>query len=461
MKNILIQISASIATYKICHVISKLTQKGYQVKVAVSPHALQFIGESTLEGLSQNPIHKDTFAPNHAMDHIHLVRWADLIIAAPATANFINKIANGIGDDLLTTQFLAHDFTKPYLIAPAMNTAMYLHPVTQESLQKLRKLNVEILETESGVLACGEVGWGRLLDPDLILEKIDSKFASINKTTPQNKISQNQKLNCGRVLITAGGTQEPIDAMRVISNLSTGKTGTQLAEHLYELGFDVTLLKAKNSYQTKYSQINTIEFQTFNDLQNQLQSQLQQNDFDSVIHAAAVSDFSVSEIIQNEQIYKIPTPSLTNINLSAQIKPDFKIKSDNDVLLKLVPNPKLISQLKNWSKNKNIYIVGFKYTSTMNEQERLTAVEKLFTDNSIHAVVHNDHNEINRAEGSHLFTFFTKENDMNSKNNQSISIHGTNMCATKCSSPSQIFQYLSETLFKKHNLNNSIYEEKK
>ena len=169
--------TGSIACYKACQAVSRLVQAGCEVQVVASPAALQFVGNATIEGLTGKPVVSDLYASGNAMDHIHLVRWADLILVAPASANFINKIARGVGDDLLTTMFLAHDFKKPYLVAPAMNTSMYLHPATQDSIQALKKMGVEILETASGVLACGEVGWGRLLEPDLIVQEVLSRLS--------------------------------------------------------------------------------------------------------------------------------------------------------------------------------------------------------------------------------------------------------------------------------------------
>ena len=118
--------TGSIACYKACNLISKLVQNDYDVQVVASASALHFVGNATLEGLTGKPVIHDLFQSGNIMDHIHLIRWCDLVITAPATANFINKISQGLGDDLLTTLFLAHDFKKPYLIAPAMNTSMYL-----------------------------------------------------------------------------------------------------------------------------------------------------------------------------------------------------------------------------------------------------------------------------------------------------------------------------------------------
>src|SRR5690606_33467299 len=128
---ILFIMTGSIACYKACQLLSKLSQNNYEVQVVATASALEFVGNATLEGLSGKAVVSDIFAHGRNMDHIHLARWADLIIVAPATANFINKMAQGAADDLASTLFLAHDFTKPFLVAPAMNTSMYQHPATQ------------------------------------------------------------------------------------------------------------------------------------------------------------------------------------------------------------------------------------------------------------------------------------------------------------------------------------------
>jgi phosphopantothenoylcysteine decarboxylase/phosphopantothenate--cysteine ligase len=361
-KKILLKMSGSIAAYKVCHVISKLVQAGHEVQVVTSSHAHHFVGNATLEGLSQKKVISDTFTPGHAMAHIHLMRWADIILVAPATANFINKIAAGVGDDLLTTLFLAHDFKKPYLIAPAMNTSMYLHPITQQSLKKLKKLSIEILETESGVLACGEIGWGRLIEPDALLKKVETKFNNLPKKI---KVAQKENdLKLPHILITSGGTQEPIDSMRVLTNLSTGKTACCMAEYFYSLGFNVSVLAAKNSTKPRFREIKVFNYQTFTELNSELKTLVSKNTFDVVIHAAAVSDFSVSELSQND------------INL--QLPQQNKISSDKDLIIKLKPNPKILPQIKNWSKSKKIFVVGFKFTSTKDFDERTLAVQKLF-----------------------------------------------------------------------------------
>ncbi len=414
-KNILILMSGSIACYKACYLISKLVQNNYQVQVAASAASLKFIGNATIEGLTGTTIVSDLFQPNHIMDHIHLIRQADLVIAIPATANFINKISNGVGDDLLSTLFLAHDFTKPFLVAPAMNTKMYMHPITQASIKKLKSIGIEILETASGVLACGEVGWGKLLDPELIYNEIE-KYLNTNNSLNLNPSSKsktvlsldklkNQKIKPKKILITAGGTQEPIDAVRVITNLSTGKTGIQLADLFLQMGFDVTLIKAKKSnVDNLSSEVQIINFETFSDLSNVLHKELSKNIYDTVIHAAAVSDYSIASISDGKS-NKSNLKSISK-NKSDSI-PESKLSSDAfELTLKLTRNPKLIDEIKNWSRNKKVKLIGFKMTATKNKNLQTDAVEKLFRHSMADLVVHNDLSEIN--EDTHMFHIYQK-----------------------------------------------------
>lgn len=167
--NVLFQLSGSIACYKACSVLSRLVQDGHTVQCVASTAALQFIGPATLEGLSGRPLLTDTFTPGRGMEHIELNRWADLTLLCPATANRLNKMATGVADDLLGNLWLTHDFSKPFLVAPAMNTRMWTHPITQKSLATLEQLGLIFLRPEAGPLACGEVGEGRLMEPDALL----------------------------------------------------------------------------------------------------------------------------------------------------------------------------------------------------------------------------------------------------------------------------------------------------
>lgn len=364
-KKILVIMTGSIACYKVCTVLSRLKQAGSHLKVVMSPASREFIGAATVEGLTGEPPITDMYSSGNVMDHIHLMRWADLVLVAPATANYINKIAHGVGDDLLTTLFLAHDFQKPFLITPAMNTKMYQHPTTQKSLSALKEMGVEILETASGVLACGEIGSGRLLEPELILNEIALRFPD---TTGENIRKVPGTL---RILMTAGGTSEPIDDIRVISNKSTGATAAALADSLINNGLYVTYLHAKTAKIPNY-ECTKVSFESFNELQLQLEKQLLTIAFDYIIHLAAVSDYSVTQ--QNG-----------------------KIDSSNETLtLELRKNPKLINSIKRLSPKSRL--IGFKLTSTHDENLITKKVNQLFENAHCDLVVQNDWENISQKK---------------------------------------------------------------
>lgn len=170
--NLLLGISSSISAYKVCEVISTLKKEKINIQVVMSRDAHHFIGAATLEGLSGNKVHSSIFMEGDMMGHIKLARWADLIVLAPGSANQINRHASGLCDDLIGSLFLANNFKKPYWIYPAMNTQMYEHPATQKSLATLETWGVRVMPTNSGELACGEVGAGRLLEPKEIVAQI-------------------------------------------------------------------------------------------------------------------------------------------------------------------------------------------------------------------------------------------------------------------------------------------------
>lgn len=363
---ILFKISGSIAAYKSAYLISKLVQNGFEVRVVVTESALKFIGKATLEGLSGSMVYSDSFADRQMMSHINLVKWADLTILCPASANTINKFANGIADNLLTSLFLAHDWNKPYLITPAMNSNMWEHPATQSSLKKLASWGVVILPTAEGYLACGDIGKGKLLEPDEIFEHVR---AALHKKYENSS----GKL---RVLITSGATREKIDGIRFISNLSTGKTAALMAEHFIQSNHDVTFLHAAGSALPQ-NQCELIEFSSFNNLQDQLKVLLNNKEYDAVIHLAAVSDYSLDSIEIDGKKYSAPIAQ--------------KIDSDNEHLqLNLRKNPKIIDDIKNYSKSKNLSLVAFKFTNTSEEKMRDAAVEKLFHHSNCTFVVLND-----------------------------------------------------------------------
>jgi phosphopantothenoylcysteine decarboxylase/phosphopantothenate--cysteine ligase len=384
--------TGSIACYKACQVVSRLVQNNCDVQVVATPAALRFVGNATFEGLTNRSVVSDLYAPGSVMDHIHLMRWADLILVAPATANFINKAAQGIADDLVSTLFLAHDFKKPFLIAPAMNTSMYLHPTTQSSLKKLTEMGLEMLDTAAGNLACGEEGYGRLLEPDQIQQRVLQTLKHTPAVTPASPEMKSPKP--AKILITCGGTQEPIDTVRVISNLSSGRTGVLMAEAFQELGCDVTLLKSSSAVRSE--QISRQEsFTSFESLRQQLMHFLGTEEFTHIFHLAAVSDYSVAEIEVEGRHYR-----------PLEVK---KINSEAETMnLHLKKNPKLVNHLREYSKNKNLKVVAFKLTSQADAAARQTAVDKLLKSGQADFVVHNDLSEIDISTKTHKFTLHSQ-----------------------------------------------------
>ncbi len=387
---ILFKITGSIAAYKSAYLISKLVQNNCEVKVAATEDALKFIGSATLEGLTGNPVHTDSFTPNQVMSHINLDKWADLVIVCPATANTINKFAGGVADNLLTSLFLAHDWTKPYLIAPAMNTLMYQHPATQASLKKLEEWGVVILPAAEGYLACGDTGKGKLLEPDEIYERIFTVLANDNK--------DKKKL---RVLVTSGATKENIDGVRYITNLSTGRTGSAIADYFRRRNNFVTGLLGEDSM-IPSTDCEKIFFNDFNDLNNKLEKLLGGNDFDAVIHLAAVSDYSLDSIEMDGKKINAPVNK--------------KISSDQDaMILNLKRNFKIVEKLKSYSRNKNVVVAAFKFTNTDSEKERTAEVGKLFSKsvNAINFVVLNDISDRTNGNVQAGFKIYDRAMDFN------------------------------------------------
>lgn len=418
---VLFQLSGSIAAYKACHVVSRLVQAGYEVQTVATASALEFVGEATLEGLTGRPVATDVFARGRAMDHIHLVRWADLVVLCPASANTINRLAAGLGDDLISTMFLAHDFDKPYLIAPAMNATMYRHPATRRSLGQLRTWGVEVLEPGSGQLACGEVGAGRLLEPERILDALverldrlelhrdaaESLRAAEDPHAAEDLHAAEQPhavwpaARSGarhRFLVTAGGTAVPIDGVRTITNTSTGATGSAIAAHLAGAGHSVTLVHARTALlpprqltdadeivSDTSGRIRLVPFTTFTELDEVLRHELATGAYDAVIHLAAVSDFDVDHlVVDGKEI--VPNPL-------------GKIDSGETLTIHLRKNHKILSRLGQYASPSNagsnrlatshpLIVVGFKLTNGATPAERLQAVARVTPGTDF--IVHND-----------------------------------------------------------------------
>lgn len=373
---VLLLMSGSIAAFKVVQLVSRLVQApvGAEVEVVMTPAARGFIGEASLEGLTGRRVRSETFAAGDHMEHIRLVRWADVVLAAPCTANTLNKLASGIGDDLVGTLFLAHDFTKPWLIAPAMNTRMYEHPTTRASLERLRGMGCTIVEPGSGALACGEVGAGRLAEPEALLAAVLQ--AAQRQPGAAGPPSTSSRSSAGttvplKILVTAGGTRMPLDAVRSIVNSSTGRTGADLAADLAALGHAVTLLTAVDAPHAE--DIERLErYDDFDSFERSLRGLLAGETYDLLVQAAAVSDWR-------------PMLSPDGGALTG------KLDAEGDTLtLRFARTPKLIASARAWSRNPALRIVAFKLTAGADDAERRRKVAQVLANDGVAAVVAND-----------------------------------------------------------------------
>ncbi|MEG0380256.1 MAG: bifunctional phosphopantothenoylcysteine decarboxylase/phosphopantothenate--cysteine ligase CoaBC, partial [Kurthia sp.] len=276
-KKILLCVTGGIAVYKAVALVSKLTQAGATVKVILSESAMEFVQPLSFQVMSKNDVYFDTFdeKDSSVIAHIDLADWADLIIVAPATANSIGKLANGIADNMITTTLLAA--TAPVWIAPAMNVHMYDHPAVIRNINQLAADGYQFIEPSEGYLACGYVGKGRLEEPEKITA-LASKFFE----------PKEQPLKGKKVIVTAGPTRERIDPVRYLSNFSTGKMGYAMAKAARDLGANVTLVSGPVAL-AKPAGINVVDVESAEEM---LQAVLAEYDDCSIaIKTAAVADY--------------------------------------------------------------------------------------------------------------------------------------------------------------------------
>lgn len=293
-KHIIVGVSGGIAAYKAVEVVSRLRKLGAEVKVVMTENATKFVSPMTFGEISGHPVAVKMFEDVHDwnVEHIALATWADAYVVAPATANVIGKIASGIADDMLTTQIMATQ--APVFLCPAMNTNMYLNPITQRNMNTLRQLGYYILEAASGSLACGTSGIGRLPEPVDIVKWL------------QFHLMKTDLLKGKTVVVTAGGTQEAIDPVRFISNKSSGKMGYAIAEQAALAGARTILVSAPTHLEVPYG-VQFVPVQSACDMQQQVEAVYEE--CDAVIMAAAVADFRVAEAAE-QKIKKMEHMSL-------------------------------------------------------------------------------------------------------------------------------------------------------
>ncbi|MGF9981146.1 bifunctional phosphopantothenoylcysteine decarboxylase/phosphopantothenate--cysteine ligase CoaBC [Bacillus subtilis] len=287
-RNVLLCVSGGIAVYKACALTSKLVQAGANVKVIMTESACRFVSPLTFQALSRHEVYTDTFKEQNpsVISHIDAADWADLIIVAPATANVIGKLANGIADDMLTTTLLAA--TAPVWIAPAMNVHMYDHPAVKRNISVLYQDGYRFIEPSEGYLACGYVGKGRLEEPENIVKLAEKHFAEETSAPLEGK----------HVVITAGPTREAIDPVRFFTNKSTGKMGYALAEAAVQLGARVTLISGPVSLDQPKGLAEFITVQSAADMREAVLSVYDASDI--VIKTAAVADFTPKTVFDHK-----------------------------------------------------------------------------------------------------------------------------------------------------------------
>ncbi|CAH2212831.1 bifunctional phosphopantothenoylcysteine decarboxylase/phosphopantothenate--cysteine ligase CoaBC [Tepidibacter aestuarii] len=319
-KNIVIGVSGGIAAYKACDIVSRLKKLNANIKVIMTKSAAEFVTPLTFQSLSQNFVVVDMFDELKTWDveHISLAQWADLFLIAPATANIIGKVSNGIADDMLSTTVMA---TKAeVLIAPAMNTNMYENRIVQHNISKLRELGYKFVEPESGRLACGDIGKGKLASPESIVEQVC------------NLLTLKQDLTDKNILITAGPTIENIDPVRYITNRSSGKMGYSIAQMAIERGANVTLISGKTNLGIPKGVSKFIHIESAKQMYEAVVDNLDKNDI--IIKSAAVADYKPKNIS------------------------DKKIKkSDDDLILELGRNKDILKEIGKIKKDK--ILVGF------------------------------------------------------------------------------------------------------
>jgi len=317
--NIVLGVSGGIAAYKAPELVRRLRDAGADVRVILTPNAARFVSPLSLAAVSDHGVILEQWgdAGTGGVDHIELARWAELLLIAPATANLIAKLATGIADDALSTYAIAHRAAT--VVAPAMNTFMLQHPTVQQNLATLRARGVEVLDPDSGLLACGDEGAGRMPDVPVLVQIVQSHFAA-------------RDLEGRSILVTAGPTREPIDPVRYLSNRSSGKMGYAIAEAARRRGASVTLVSGPTSVVAPPG-VELTRVGTAAEMHAAVMSAAPNHQV--VIKAAAVADFTPS-VVADRKIKK--TEGVDELTLTLRRNPD--ILAD---VAKLSPRPFIVA----------------------------------------------------------------------------------------------------------------------
>lgn len=358
--SVVLGVSSGIAAYKIVDLIKILKNKNIGVEIIMTSTAVKMFGVEMFEKAVGKKVHTDLITQdfdyrqvlkNREVEHVKLADNAALFVIAPATANIIGKLANGLADDFLSTTLLA--VTCPVLICPSMNLNMWGNPIVQENLTKLSNFGYQVMSPDSGQLACGYDGVGRLAEPEKIAEEI---FQLIKKR---------EKLKGKKIIVTSGGTSEPIDAVRIITNRASGKMGVAIAQECYLRGADVLLLKSVTAVDINMPQSGGIKieiFETAKDLEGLVKKYAK--NYGVLFHTAAVSDFIPEKYI------------------------DDKLDSKKPFNLILKPAVKILHKIKSW--NPKIKLIGFKAVYKLPEKELINVGIKKLKESKSDFIIVND-----------------------------------------------------------------------
>ena len=353
-KTIVLGITGGIAAYKGADIASKLTQAGAKVRVIMTKSALEFVTPLTFHSLTMNSVVTNIFnmTGEKRISHVATGEAADVVVIAPATANIIAKLANGIADDMLTCTVLAT--RAPVIVAPAMHAAMFQNPVTQENIARLKARGVTIIEPAVGRLASGGIGPGRLPETEVIIGTI------------QKVLGRNGDLAKRRIIVTAGGTQEPIDPVRIISNRSSGKMGYALAEAARDRGAEVVLITAPTAL-PKPVGVEVVAVETASQMKEAVEKAVAQAD--ALLMAAAVADYQVKSVAKSK----------------------IKKEAGGGLTLELVRTPDILSEVKG-----NFVRVGFAAES----EDLIENARKKLESKRLDLIVANDVTEPGSGFGS-------------------------------------------------------------
>ena len=284
-KSSIIGVSGGIAAYKTAYLVSALSKTEADVNVIMTENACEFISPLVFETLTGNKCYVDTFDRNFKFDveHISLAKKADIFMIAPATANVIAKIANGIADDMLTTTFLASKCKK--IVSPAMNTAMFENQITQDNITKLKKYEIGVVEPRNGLLACGDTGAGKMPEPDFLFDVIE------------REIAREKDMLGKKVLVTAGATMESLDPVRFLTNHSSGKMGFAIAKEAMLRGAEVTVVKANTTAEIP-NFVKIVEVSSAKDMFDAVTALSDQQDI--IVKAAAVADYTPESYVDSK-----------------------------------------------------------------------------------------------------------------------------------------------------------------